>query len=45
VTFTNKAAAEMKQRVKKLVGNEFELPMAGTLHSFCLVSCDLKGEH
>ena len=35
VTFTNKAAEEMKERVKKLVGDDYELPFAGTFHSFC----------
>ncbi|KKT46641.1 MAG: ATP-dependent DNA helicase PcrA [Candidatus Gottesmanbacteria bacterium GW2011_GWA2_44_17] len=34
VTFTNKAAAEMKQRLKKLVGGK--LPFCGTFHSFCV---------
>ncbi len=33
LTFTNKAAGEMKERVKKLVGHE--LPWAGTFHSVC----------
>src|SRR3989304_3517453 len=35
VTFTNKAAKEMKDRVKKLVGKNHDLPFAGTFHSFC----------
>ncbi|MFC1627305.1 UvrD-helicase domain-containing protein, partial [Patescibacteria group bacterium] len=34
VTFTNKAAGEMKERLKKLVGSD-DLPFAGTFHSFC----------
>lgn len=34
VTFTNKAAGEMKQRLKKLVGSR--LPFCGTFHSFCV---------
>ena len=34
VTFTNKAAGEMKTRVKKLIGNK-SLPYASTFHSFC----------
>jgi len=33
VTFTNKAAAEMKERLKKLIGKA--PPLAGTFHSFC----------
>ena len=36
VTFTNKAADEMKSRVKKLVGKLSNLPFVGTFHSFCL---------
>lgn len=33
LTFTNKAAEEMKRRIKKLVG--ITPPMSGTFHSFC----------
>jgi len=40
VTFTNKAAAEMKKRVQKLLQSEFgdesTQPMIGTFHSICL---------
>jgi len=36
VTFTNKAADEMKSRVKKLVGKLSNLPFIGTFHSFGL---------
>lgn len=36
VTFTNKAAAEMKERVRKLLGAKAVLPMMGTFHSICL---------
>jgi DNA helicase-2/ATP-dependent DNA helicase PcrA len=35
VTFTNKAAGEMKERIKKLLTSNFELPFAGTFHSLC----------
>lgn len=35
VTFTNKAASEMKGRVKKLLGETGGEPMAGTFHSVC----------
>jgi DNA helicase-2/ATP-dependent DNA helicase PcrA len=42
VTFTNKAAAEMKQRLKTLVGSG--LPFCGTFHSFCLRLLRAEGE-
>jgi DNA helicase-2/ATP-dependent DNA helicase PcrA len=35
VTFTDKAAAEMKERVRKALGNPPELPHISTFHSFC----------
>ena len=36
VTFTNKAAGEMKERIQKLLGHSQNvLPFAGTFHSFC----------
>ncbi len=39
MTFTNKAAAEMRQRVAGLVGNKKAKPLSmGTFHSFCLRS-------
>ncbi|MCB1177488.1 MAG: UvrD-helicase domain-containing protein [Leptospiraceae bacterium] len=36
VTFTNKAAAEMKDRIKKLLPNTGNLVMVKTFHSLCL---------
>ncbi len=36
LTFTNKAAEEMKKRIKTLVGTETTLGFVGTFHSFCL---------
>jgi DNA helicase-2/ATP-dependent DNA helicase PcrA len=40
VTFTNKAAEEMKQRTKKLISptcqNSKNIPLIATFHSFCL---------
>lgn len=36
VTFTNKAANEMKERVKKLVGRKSLMPIMGTFHSICV---------
>ncbi len=35
VTFTNKAAREMKERVVALLGNSSATPMMGTFHSIC----------
>lgn len=34
-TFTNKAAAEMQERLKKIFGKDIRLPFAGTFHSLC----------
>jgi DNA helicase-2/ATP-dependent DNA helicase PcrA len=36
VTFTNKAADEMKQRIKSLLQNSSRLPTIGTFHAVCL---------
>lgn len=35
ITFTNKAAAEMKERVKEILGNDDSL-WIGTFHSICV---------
>jgi len=36
VTFTNKAAQEMKKRVKKLIGDSFDISLITTYHGFCV---------
>lgn len=36
LTFTNKAALEMKERIEKFLERKHELPFVGTFHSFCL---------
>jgi DNA helicase-2/ATP-dependent DNA helicase PcrA len=35
VTFTNKAAGEIKSRVGELLGGSYKLPWSGTFHSVC----------
>jgi DNA helicase-2/ATP-dependent DNA helicase PcrA len=35
LTFTNKAAGEMKTRASALAGNEYSLPLISTFHAFC----------
>ena len=35
VTFTNKAAVEMRERLEKILGNSKSLPFVGTFHGFC----------
>lgn len=36
LTFTNKAAEEMKQRIKVIVGSQAEIGFVGNFHSFCV---------
>jgi DNA helicase-2/ATP-dependent DNA helicase PcrA len=36
VTFTNKAAAEMRERVAELTEDQDQMPLVATFHSFCL---------
>lgn len=35
ITFTNKAAGEMKKRIKTMLGGEFDTSFVATLHAFC----------
>jgi len=35
ITFTNKAANEMKKRIKRMLGDEFDTSFVATLHAFC----------
>ncbi len=37
LTFTNKAAGEMKERLQKLFGGYHKMPFIGTFHSYCLM--------
>ena len=36
VTFTNKAAGEMKRRVRSLIGQEYDTSLICTYHGFCV---------
>lgn len=36
VTFTNKAAGEMKRRIRALIGNEYDTSLICTYHGFCV---------
>lgn len=36
LTFTNKAAREMQERVQKFLGQERGIPFVGTFHAYCL---------
>ncbi len=44
VTFTNKAANEMKERIRKLLGDISDLPFAGTFHSLCVKILRIDGK-
>ncbi len=37
LTFTNKAANEMKERISKFLDQSLKLPYIGTFHSYCLL--------
>ena len=37
LTFTNKAAGEMKERIAKFLSGSKRLPFVGTFHSYCLL--------
>lgn len=44
VTFTNKAAGEMKERIRKLIPATHELPFAGTFHSLSVRILRIHGK-
>lgn len=44
LTFTNKAANEMKERIGRYLGSNSELPFIGTFHSYCLYLLKQNGE-
>jgi DNA helicase-2/ATP-dependent DNA helicase PcrA len=45
VTFTNKAAGEMKERMSKLIGATEKLPWMGTFHSICVKILRREAQH
>ncbi len=45
ITFTNKAAREMKERIEKATENKVALGYVGTFHSFCCMVLRRSGEH
>jgi len=45
ITFTNKAAKEMKDRISKVRGGKKSLGYIGTFHSFCSMLLRRDGEH
>ena len=45
ITFTNKAAGELKERLSRMLGQEGEEVAAGTFHSFCAKILRREGEN
>jgi len=45
LTFTNKAAGEMKQRLTKILPASSAVPFAGTFHGFCAQVLRIHGHH
>ncbi len=44
ITFTNKAAGEMRNRLEKLLSSSATLPWAGTFHAFCARILRIEGQ-
>ena len=45
LTFTNKAAAEMKERIAGFLGEHTPLPFVGTFHAYCVQLLKKYNEH
>ena len=45
VTFTNKAAGEMKERITKFFGSSISLPSVSTFHSLCARILRIEGKY
>lgn len=45
LTFTNKAANEMKERIARFLGRDRQLPFIGTFHSYCLKLLKTNSEY
>lgn len=45
LTFTNKAANEMRERIASFLGNQTSLPFIGTFHSYCVQLLKRYHEH
>ena len=45
MTFTNKAAKEMRERLDRLIGSRSEYMTVGTFHSFCAKLLRWDGQH
>jgi len=45
LTFTNKAATEMKERIGSFLGDHAELPFVGTFHAYCVQFLKKHNDH